>query len=347
MVEEIAEYSYMEVYVMQVGTLPKKVSEEKLRKQIQGIASSEEQFIFACDVVEGLSKHSILAISNLRFIFLDTELNSARQDIALNAVADFKFSWTGLTINNGIENLIYAVNPQDKKILIDLNETYSFVNQETKTSKELSKDASVEKKRLKQEVSEEKKRLRNEEQARKEEEEKKQIEADLEKFGRVILATKLHTFKSKIVLYEKGYVSIGGYYPEKLLAISGSADVTKKSGAGRAAGALFTFGANLDASSTMRGNVYLTILTDVQSHVLSVALENVGGYDNPVQRMNEIVAAGEHILKSLEDTSAPAPLKVEAGNDIASQLAQIASLHQSGLLSDQEFELAKAKMLGS
>jgi|694.fasta_scaffold117138_2 hypothetical protein len=321
---------------MQVGTLPKKVSQERLIEKLQNISNSEEQFVFACDVVEGLSKHSILAISNERLTFLDTDLNSPRKDIALNEIADFKFSWTGLTIDNGAEKLFYAVNPQDKKSLIELNEIHSFVNPDAKTSKELSKAA-----------SEEKKRLKKEEQARQEEETRKRIEANLEMCGRVVLSSKLHTFKSKVVLYEKGYVSIGGGYPEKLLAISGNADVTKKSGAGRAAGALLTFGTNLDASTTMRGNVYLTILTDVKSHVQTVALENVSGGENPVQRMKEIVAAGEFILKSLEGKSTHVVSTTGAGNDIASQLAQLASLHQSGALSDQEFELAKAKLLSS
>jgi hypothetical protein len=97
----------------------------------------------------------------------------------------------------------------------------------------------------------------------------------------------------------------------------------------------------------MRGNVYLTILTDVKSHVQTVALENVSGGENPVQRMKEIVAAGEFILKSLEGKSTHVVSTTGAGNDIASQLAQLASLHQSGALSDQEFELAKAKLLSS
>ena len=43
---------------------------------------------------------------------------------------------------------------------------------------------------------------------------------------------------------------------------------------------------------------------------------------------------------------APAPAPAPAGGDTTEQLAQLAQLHSSGALSDEEFSAAKAKLLG-
>jgi hypothetical protein len=43
---------------------------------------------------------------------------------------------------------------------------------------------------------------------------------------------------------------------------------------------------------------------------------------------------------------APAPVAAPAGGDTTEQLAQLAQLHSSGALSDEEFTAAKAKLLG-
>jgi len=42
----------------------------------------------------------------------------------------------------------------------------------------------------------------------------------------------------------------------------------------------------------------------------------------------------------------PAPAPAPAGGDTTEQLAQLAQLHTSGALSDEEFTAAKAKLLG-
>lgn len=42
----------------------------------------------------------------------------------------------------------------------------------------------------------------------------------------------------------------------------------------------------------------------------------------------------------------PAPAAAPAGGDTTEQLAQLAQLHASGALSDEEFTAAKAKLLG-
>ena len=42
----------------------------------------------------------------------------------------------------------------------------------------------------------------------------------------------------------------------------------------------------------------------------------------------------------------PAPPAASAGGDVAGQLQELAGLHDSGVLSDEEFAAAKAKLLG-
>jgi hypothetical protein len=340
---------------MQIGNLPKRVSEEQLREKLSEISGEGEEFIFACDGITGGNKKVVVVISNLRFLVLELDLQSVRNEIKTQELSEFKTSWLGLTLEYNNEDLTFAVSSADRKVLASLDEVHKFANPNLKPSKEsIAEDPTEKKLRKKREYEEkksefkrdyeEKKRLKKEEKLHKD---LNFTESDLENYGRVVHAAKLHTFKAQVVLYEKGYVSVGGCAPEKLLAISGNADVTRKSEAGRAAVAVLTLGANLDANSNIRGNVYLTILTDVRSHVQSVDLANVTGRDNPVQKMNEIVAAGEYILKSLElKTSTAAPVAMASG-DIANQLSQLATLYQSGALSEDEFNVAKAKILGA
>jgi uncharacterized membrane protein YebE (DUF533 family) len=42
----------------------------------------------------------------------------------------------------------------------------------------------------------------------------------------------------------------------------------------------------------------------------------------------------------------PAPAPAPAGDDTTAELERLASLHQSGVLTDDEFSAAKAKLLG-
>jgi membrane protease subunit (stomatin/prohibitin family) len=47
-----------------------------------------------------------------------------------------------------------------------------------------------------------------------------------------------------------------------------------------------------------------------------------------------------------EPAPAPAPAAAPAGDDTISRLQQLASLHDSGALTDEEFAAAKAQVLG-
>ena len=75
-----------------------------------------------------------------------------------------------------------------------------------------------------------------------------------------------------VTIYERGFVKVAGLLslsapPEKLLTIEATSDVGKKSGPGRAAGAMMTGGLNL-LTSNKRGDVYLLISTDKNTYVL-------------------------------------------------------------------------------
>jgi hypothetical protein len=55
--------------------------------------------------------------------------------------------------------------------------------------------------------------------------------------------------------------------------------------------------------------------------------------------------AADAAAQAQQATPAPAPAAAE-GSDLTAQLQQLAQLHNAGVLSDEEFAAAKAKLLG-
>ena len=173
-------------------------------------------------------------------------------------------------------------------------------------------------------------------------------------YGRLVMSS---TFAARTIrLYSNGYVQIGIFAKnasfEKLLGISGSANVAKKTGIGRAAGALLTGGANL-LTSNKRGDVYLTIITDTKTY----AFDETPGIDG-IQRMNKLVTAGESILKGISFGNSVQPVEVHQnlnGNhteqktsvdDLLRKLQQLGDLHASGVVSETEFDQLKEQIMG-
>ena len=173
-------------------------------------------------------------------------------------------------------------------------------------------------------------------------------------YGRLVMSS---TFAARTIrLYSNGYVQIGIFAKnasfEKLLGISGSANVAKKTGIGRAAGALLTGGANL-LTSNKRGDVYLTIITDTKTY----AFDETPGIDG-IQRMNKLVTAGESILKGISFGNSVQPVEVQQnlnGNhteqktsvdDLLRKLQQLGDLHASGVVSETEFDQLKEQIMG-
>jgi hypothetical protein len=189
------------------------------------------------------------------------------------------------------------------------------------------------------------------EDARAESAKKKQAEksAALKKYGQTVVSKPFAT--KWVTIYSKGYVKVSsgmGAFSgniEKLLDIFGETDITRKSGLGRTAGAVLTLGANVLLSPGQRGNVYLTITTDRNTHSIMWTRPDA----NSIRTMNEIVSAGKSAIarSNSESTPAPASQAPSTGSpDLATQLANLAQLRDSGVLSEEEFEKAKGKLLG-
>lgn len=163
-----------------------------------------------------------------------------------------------------------------------------------------------------------------------------------DRYGEIVVTAKFGGMK-KVSLHSKGYVSGICNPPEKLIAITGSADVAKKSGLGRGLGIVATAGLSTFGSN-MRGDVYVTIVTNVKTHTIHVDMKHQPSGQNPVGEMQKLLATGEALLAQNTATVAPAPTP---STDLATQLSNLSDLHKSGVLSDAEFNAAKAKILGT
>lgn len=148
---------------------------------------------------------------------------------------------------------------------------------------------------------------------------------------------------STVTLYSKGYVRVKGGFgliksaPQKLIAIDYSADITKKTGLGRASAAVLTGGLNL-LSSNKRGDAYLTIVTDVQTH----SLRSEGPTAMELSNGQALASTGRALIGA-SDSGVTIPTD---DSDIADQLQKLTKLHKAGALTDEEFAAAKARILG-
>ena len=168
------------------------------------------------------------------------------------------------------------------------------------------------------------------------------------KCGRVVARG---AFASHVVtIYAKGYVRVDSGMGiakgnvEKLQNIFGETDITRKTGLGRVAGAVLTNGLNL-LSPGQRGNVYLTISTERETH----SLMTTNPTNDSIKIMNELVSAGKSVMSALDSKNgddSDHKGAVENSPDLVAQLSDLASLRDSGVLTQQEFEKAKAKLLG-
>ena len=83
-----------------------------------------------------------------------------------------------------------------------------------------------------------------------------------------------------------------------------------------------------------------------------MAQKNVEAYGNAQQQYTQEQGAPAPAVAvgagpSPGNVVAPAPyVEAPAGDDLSSQLQQLAGLHEQGILTDQEFADAKAKLIG-
>ena len=154
-----------------------------------------------------------------------------------------------------------------------------------------------------------------------------------------------HMFGARrIRIYDKGFVSLsmfGSPQFERLISIESSADVAKKSGTGRALGAVMTGGLNLYGSNK-RGDVYLVIVTDMKTHALRATPPTVGN----MAAAKKLAATGQAVLTSLTGPQVATPSSAHAaGQTPADRLRDVAQLRDDGLISPAEFDQAKARLL--
>jgi len=151
-----------------------------------------------------------------------------------------------------------------------------------------------------------------------------------------------------VTIYSKGFVSVAsgmGLFNgqiEELLDIFGETDVNKKTGLGRGVAAAITMGASLALSPNQRGNLYLTIATNRQTHSLFWEIPN----ESSIKTLNQLVSAGKAAISVRNSKAEGAKFITQQASSLEVQLQQLADLHSKGLLDDAEFKASKAKLLG-
>lgn len=155
------------------------------------------------------------------------------------------------------------------------------------------------------------------------------------------------SFGGKAVeIYSKGYVRVAVFLTkntafERLVSIESSANVAKKSAAGRAAGAVLTAGLNLYASNK-RGDAFLTIMTDKRAIVLHEDPPTAMGLRNS----KKLEAAGQAVITATADAPAASAPPIAARTvGVRERLQQLSELHSDGLITDADFEAKKAQLL--
>ena len=152
----------------------------------------------------------------------------------------------------------------------------------------------------------------------------------------------------RVRLYENCYVRVayvGGEF-EKLLGVSGTADVAKKTALGRTLAAGATLGLSL-LSPNKRGDMYLTITTDRKTHQMHMSPPT----ELELKSMHKISTTAAALLSSeislQHDPSAVtrAPSEQGAPVSIADELKKLTELVSQGMITEEEFVLAKSKIL--
>ena len=244
----------------------------------------------------------------------------------------------------------------------DAADTEKALIQEAKeAAKQAKREAKADQRREKQQRLEEELAQRKADREREKGlEEQRRRELDRQA-GRQVLS---EMFGSRqVALFANGFVtvSLGFGRPkyQKLIAIKADRAIQDKSAGGRALAAMATAGV-----STLYSNEnfksFLTIVTEGQTFSLQdqgartyqIALKLATAGSALIEssaRTPPPPAAGEPPVAStvpnVTTASTPSPGESPPVNDLATQLRDLAALHDSGVLSDEEFAAAKARVL--
>jgi hypothetical protein len=122
--------------------------------------------------------------------------------------------------------------------------------------------------------------------------------------------------------------------------VTTNADVPKKTGLGRGIVAVASGGLNL-FSSNMRGDINVTLVTDATTHLIHVSPPS----ESSLKTARKIEATGQALISRLTNSNASQSTG-NSSSDLASQLTKLVELHAAGVLTDEEFANAKAKIIG-
>jgi hypothetical protein len=165
------------------------------------------------------------------------------------------------------------------------------------------------------------------------------------------VASEIFALKS-VTIYANGYIKVRGLMggsPAKLIAISASADVTKKSGLGRAVGAAATAGWSL-ATPSRRGDAYLVIITDRGTHKLSTNSPTA----QDIRASRTLEAAGQAVLTGAANASQPPPPtgdpvavseQPKRQKSVPDQIREMKALLDEGIITQEDFDKFKAGLL--
>lgn len=159
-------------------------------------------------------------------------------------------------------------------------------------------------------------------------------------------------------IYDKGYVRVSGLFGgngavfEKLKAISGSADVAKKTALGRTVMAGATMGLNLVTTPNKRGDIYLAITTERTTHMIHMSTPT----ERDLKAMHKISSAGQGVLDSIArltpnnvaTTGSSPALQAQPDvekKSVADELIKLAALRDTGALTNAEFSKLKAQII--
>lgn len=148
----------------------------------------------------------------------------------------------------------------------------------------------------------------------------------------------------RIAIYDRGYIKIGNKI-ERLLSINGDSQIAKKTGLGRSVATLATFATPFPAFNLLspgaRGRITLTVVTDKQTRIFSTDMV----VESTLKDYEKLRAAGSAVLQRIQLESEPNSAQSSQADDLALQLKSLSDLHAQGILSDEEFAAAKAKLL--
>lgn len=162
--------------------------------------------------------------------------------------------------------------------------------------------------------------------------------------GRVLARERLNT--KQVTIYQNGFVKVSGLLSEgsaeRLLSISATADITKKTGLGRAAAAVMTGGYNLMASN-MRGDAYLVIATDRTTHTLHTEVPDAAF----LKKIKALEAAGLAALARQSATGVSGEgAQPTSQKSVPDQIREMKALLDEGVIAQEDFDKFKTGLLG-